>query len=110
MQFGIQALGRCFPEGSQVEIPRPLEMPVERCEIEDAGNAVGPHAALDLAGEIPGAALEHDAERLDAPLLLRLPALVADPDRTLPPDRIGDRRQMRRLLGLAEPGGGIEME
>ena len=68
---------------------QPLGEAVDRLDLEAARaiqhprDAIGPHTAVDVTGEIPAAALQHEPERRDAAALLGLPALVADFDQPL---------------------------
>jgi hypothetical protein len=63
-----------------------------------------------LSDEIPGAALQHEPQRLDLSRHDTGRALVADLHASLIPHRIGDRGQKPRVIGAAEPADGVEMK
>ncbi len=76
----------------------------------DLRQPVGANVAVALRHDVPDAALQHEAERLDHPVLDVLPALVADGDAGFAPHRLGDQLQEFGLVAGLEPAARIEMK
>src|SRR5207247_6819765 len=66
--------------------------------------------AVRARDEIPDAALQHQAERLDDAVLQAVRAAVADLDPAPVPDRFGELFQMGDGLRGAEPARCVEVE
>src|SRR3954452_11443611 len=69
----LEALRSGAPVFRQIEPSRPLERLGRDLEIEDARDAIGSGVPVAAGDEVPGACLQHEAERLDDTLLFRLP-------------------------------------
>ena len=70
-------------------------------------SAAGP---AGFGHDVPGAGLEHEAERTEAPRHGACGAAIGDLDGGFGPHRIGQRRQQARLVGALEPVDRVEME
>ena len=100
------------PVVAQHEVAGPFEAIVGRREPQDVGDPVGADLAVGGRREVPRAALEHETVGRQAALDLarRLPAAVGDVDDPVVEHRLGERGEVRGLLGRVVPRRDVEPE
>jgi hypothetical protein len=98
------------PVRGQIEVVGPEKLLVDRRELEDLVDAVGTGAGA--RDDVPAARLEDEAVRLQAAFHVGglTPAAVQDVQDAAVPDRVGHRREVRRLVGVGVPAGCVEVE
>lgn len=98
------------PVRGQVEVVRSAELLLSGGELEDLVDAEG--TGTRARDDVPAARLQHQSVRLQAALHVGGfgPAAVQDMEHAAVPHRVGDRRQIRRLLGVRVPAGRVQVE
>jgi len=106
------------PEVGQVSLPVTVqpearghgELLVEHAQVEDLVDPVGPRPGT--RHQVPAPGLEDQPVRFQPPVDVGriLPPPVADLQHAAVPDRAGDSRQQRHLVGRRVPAGGVEVK
>ncbi len=111
-QLGLEAGGRGLPVGREVERLGPAEFRGQRAQRLHGAEAVGAHGVLPRCTRrhVPGARLQHQAQRLQLAFGLAAPALVAHGHAPRVPHRLGHLAQMRRRLLRAVPVHRVDVQ
>src|SRR5260370_27254643 len=99
-----------LPEVGDLEARGPLEGVLQRAHRLDARDAVDAHAGAAVRDQVPGAALEHEPERVDRTLDHARALAVADAGPAASPDDSRQRGQVRHAVLRPEPAPRVEAE
>ena len=91
-------------------IVRTLELRLCLTQFSNPGYPIGAYRCIGARHQVPGTALEHEAQRFGLQGLFLFPALIAHLQASTVPDGCGNCDKMLRQIRLAKPGESVEME